>query len=253
MNMPKVEFIYDKDCPNVEGARENLLRAFARVGLSPRWTEWERNSSETPEYARGYGSPTVLIDGKDCLGTSPELGVNSCRVYDGTEGSLIGVPPIEVIASRLRQNSTSNGTTGSSKRRARWFSGAAVIPGIGVAFLPKLACPACWPAYAGVLSSLGLGFLVESRYLLVLTTVFLIAALGALAFRASSRRGFGPFGLGLVASVMILFGKFALESDVTMYVGVGILVSASLWNSWPRGAVKNGSCPSCVGAEPIRK
>jgi hypothetical protein len=29
------------------------------------------------------------------------------------------------------------------------------VPGMGVAFLPKLACPACWPAYAGLLSGQG--------------------------------------------------------------------------------------------------
>jgi|GEM_PF-2330127 len=31
---------------------------------------------------------------------------------------------------------------------------------------PQGRCPACWPAYAGVLSALGLGFLLESAYLL---------------------------------------------------------------------------------------
>ena len=27
------------------------------------------------------------------------------------------------------------------------------LPGVGVSLLPKLMCPACWPAYAAVLSS----------------------------------------------------------------------------------------------------
>ena len=39
--------------------------------------------------------------------------------------------------------------------RAGWRSSLATLPGIALAFLPKIACPACWPAYAGVLSSLG--------------------------------------------------------------------------------------------------
>lgn len=28
----------------------------------------------------------------------------------------------------------------------------AALPGIGVSLLPKLMCPACWPAYAGLWS-----------------------------------------------------------------------------------------------------
>ena len=43
-----------------------------------------------------------------------------------------------------------------------WFS----IPGIGVALLPKLFCPLCWPLYAGIVSSVGLGFLIGTTYLL---------------------------------------------------------------------------------------
>jgi len=35
------------------------------------------------------------------------------------------------------------------------------LPGIGAALLPNATCPACWPVYAGILSSLGL---LRSRY-----------------------------------------------------------------------------------------
>jgi hypothetical protein len=40
-----------------------------------------------------------------------------------------------------------------------WKQNLLAVPGIGLSLLPKIACPACWPAYAGLLSSLGLGFL----------------------------------------------------------------------------------------------
>ncbi len=40
--MTSVELIYDHDCPNVPKARAQLLRAFADVGIPPRWSEWER-------------------------------------------------------------------------------------------------------------------------------------------------------------------------------------------------------------------
>jgi len=76
-----------------------------------------------------------------------------------------------------------------------WKQGLLAIPGIGVSLLPKVACPLCWPAYAGLLSSVGLGFLLSATYLLPLTAGFLLIALAALAYRARQRRGYGPLVL----------------------------------------------------------
>ena len=60
-----------------------------------------------------------------------------------------------------------------------WKQTLIAIPGVGVSLLPKLACPLCWPAYAGLLSSLGVGFLISTKYLLPLTVGFLSLALAA--------------------------------------------------------------------------
>jgi hypothetical protein len=117
-----------------------------------------------------------------------------------------------------------------------WKQGFLSLPGIGVSILPKLACPACWPAYAGLLSSVGLGFLISGVYLLPLTIAFLVLALAALAFRAKERGGFGPLLSGAAAAVGILAGKFAWSSNAVTYGAVGLLVIASLWNTWPRHA-----------------
>jgi len=143
------------------------------------------------------------------------------------------VPPIEPIVAALL-----------ASPRKGWRSSLAIVPGIGAALLPKLACPACWPAYAGLLGSLGLGFLLDEAWLLPLTAAFLALAVGALAFRAPGRRGYGPFALGLVASGAVLGGKFALESDWTMGAGIALLVAASLWNAWPRRSPV--ACPACA-------
>ena len=110
------------------------------------------------------------------------------------------------------------------------------VPGIGVAMLPKLLCPLCWPLYAGVVSSFGLGFLIGTTYLLPITSAFLVLTLAILGFRANQRRGYGPFLIGLVASAAVLIGKFYLESNALVYGGVGLLVVASLWNAFPRRA-----------------
>jgi hypothetical protein len=120
-----------------------------------------------------------------------------------------------------------------------------MLPGIGVAILPKLACPACWPAYAGLVSALGLGFLISSRNLFWLTLAFLAPAVGSLAPGARQRRGFGPLVGGVLAAALILVGKFVFESNGPMYAGLVVLMGVCVWNSWPRGVSARVSCPAC--------
>ena len=123
------------------------------------------------------------------------------------------------------------------------------LPGVGVSLLPKLMCPACWPAYAGIVSALGLGFLVSTKYLLLFTAVFLSITLASLGFRASRRRGYGPLWMGIFTSAIILGGKFYFELPQLTYAGLGLLVGASVWNSWPQRAAKASFCSACVPAE----
>lgn len=115
-----------------------------------------------------------------------------------------------------------------------WKQSLLTVPGIGVALLPKLACPMCWPLYAGILSSVGLGFLLSATYLLPFVSAFLILTLGVLVFRAPQRHGYGPFILGIAASAAVLAGKFHYDSNAAMYGGVGLLIAASVWNAWPK-------------------
>lgn len=124
-----------------------------------------------------------------------------------------------------------------------WKQSILALPGVSVSLLPKLACPACWPAYAGLLSSIGLGFLVSTVYLLPLTVAFLVLALAALAFRVRRRHGHGPFLLGTAAAAGILLGKFLWESNSILYCAAGLLVAASLWNSWPHHRHRAATCP----------
>lgn len=121
------------------------------------------------------------------------------------------------------------------------------VPGILVSALPFGGCPACWPVYAGILSALGVSFLLSSAYLLPLTAFFLLIAVAALALRARHRRGYGPLSLAVAASALVLLGKFAVASQPVSYAGVGILIFASLWNAWPQRAAVH--CPKCAPSE----
>src|SRR5262249_47431709 len=75
---------------------------------------------------------------------------------------------------------------------------------------------------------------MQTAYLLPLTVFALVLAVAALRYRASGRRGYGPFALGLAAAAGLVVGKFAADSNVAVYGSIAALVGASLWNSWPK-------------------
>jgi uncharacterized membrane protein YoaK (UPF0700 family) len=83
---------------------------------------------------------------------------------------------------------------------------------------------------------MGLAFLLQTEYLLPLTVVTLLLAVGALGFRAGRRRGYVPFFVGLLAAAVVIVGKFTLASDWMTYAGIACLFAASLWNAWPKKA-----------------
>jgi mercuric ion transport protein len=97
---PIVELVYAVDCPNVSGARAHLRQAFDRVGWAAQWVEHDVGDASIPEHARGRGSPTVLVDGRD-VSEAEGCGGARCRLYRDEEGRLSGVPPVEEIVAAL--------------------------------------------------------------------------------------------------------------------------------------------------------
>lgn len=75
MNDRTVDLIYFDGCPNAEAARTNL-RALM---LEEPWREWNLSSPETPERFRCFGSPTVLVDGRDVTGQAGGTAAMACR------------------------------------------------------------------------------------------------------------------------------------------------------------------------------
>lgn len=234
--MPRVELIYDAACPNVAATRAQLLRAFAEAKLAPLWVEWERHDLRSPRYVQDHDSPAVLIDGAD-VAANAQADADCCRIYI-EQGRLSGVPILTQLVAKLRAADTSIPHTHDFTRNT-W----AVLPTLGMVALPKLTCPACWPAYTSLLSSMGLGFINFTPYLLPLTALFLLLSLITLAYRAPARRGYGPLLLGAAAGALILIGKFIYDSEAALYSGILLLIGASIWNAWPR---RQRSCPACV-------
>ena len=127
------------------------------------------------------------------------------------------------------------------------------IPGVAAALLPNVTCPACWPAYAGLLSAVGLGFLMTGPYFFVVISALLAVSLFSFYHKAGERRGYGPLLLGLLAAGIILAGKASGFADSVLYAGALGLIVASIWNRWPRkksvssaqGTLATCACGSC--------
>ena len=89
----RVELVFFEGCPHVAEARRRLRSALSQAGIPPHWDEWDTGKAGTPKSYLKFGSPTILIDGKDISG--------------GTEGSglgcvLDGGPEVAVIVEALR-------------------------------------------------------------------------------------------------------------------------------------------------------
>ena len=100
----KIELLFFKGCPNISLARKNLNEAFGKIGIPAQWDEVDLNESNTPKELKGYGSPTILIDGKDVTGIVAEGESLSCRTYYNAKGKITGAPDAEVIAKAILES-----------------------------------------------------------------------------------------------------------------------------------------------------
>ena len=246
-----VDLVYFEGCPNIVKTRERLLSAFKDVGIPPRWKEWRSDDPESPRQVRGWGSPTILVDGRDVAGMVENTEESNCRVYDGQDGALDGAPSVDLIknALQLQLAVTRNERGDDLLDKSRWASFLAFFPAVGAALLPT--CPACWPVYMGLFASIGVEFSEGSPYVALFIILFLMIALVALGYRARSRWGYGPFFLGIVGTALVLISKFAFVSGWLLHGGVVLMLGAFVWNVWPRKDQTNPgvACPACLPKE----
>lgn len=106
--LPTVELIYDRRCPNVDRARAMIRNALHAVGADAIWREWDRESAETPDALRHFGSPTVLVNGRDVDSVEHETAqadANACRVYaDPADGCLRRAPSSDLIVGAIQRS-----------------------------------------------------------------------------------------------------------------------------------------------------
>ncbi len=239
----EITLLYDPDCPNVELARKNIRQALTALSLPANWREADICDPRTPRDLKMSGSPTILVNGVDVAGASRDSQAACCRLYTSEDGKLVRAPSAGAIVHAIEAGREKRSTR---RRLSGFWHGLTSLPGALVALLPVTVCPLCLPAFLGFLSAIGLGFLLQARFLLPLIVGLLILALTGLAYKAHRRRGYGPLTVGVAASVVILMGKFLLNFEPAIYFGVALLIGASIWNAWPRRADRTSPCSSCV-------
>lgn len=97
-----IQFLYFGGCPLAEPARDNLKIALAECGIEA-FEEIDILDPQAPEDLRGWGSPTILLNGVDVTG-QPKGNDVSCRIYPFPGG----VPDAHSIAEKIRLASTGN-------------------------------------------------------------------------------------------------------------------------------------------------
>lgn len=91
----KIGLVYFEGCPNATRARENLTEALGSVGAAKEWKEWDLMDADTPDWAKQFGSPTILVDGEDVTGEGPGASAMACRAD--------GAPEVPVIVEALKE------------------------------------------------------------------------------------------------------------------------------------------------------
>jgi hypothetical protein len=92
----RVELVYFESCPHVAEARREVGRALRLCHLALTWREWDTTSPDTPRSLKGYGCPTVLVDGSDVSGGPTVSGIGC---------TIAGAPRAEIIVAALRKPS----------------------------------------------------------------------------------------------------------------------------------------------------
>lgn len=84
----KIQLLSFPGCPNAEPARAALSDALALDGVSDAIEEIDVSRPDAPAWVKGWGSPTILIDGLDVVGEARSAAGACCRLYRGGAPSV---------------------------------------------------------------------------------------------------------------------------------------------------------------------
>lgn len=112
-----------------------------------------------------------------------------------------------------------------------------------LAVAPK--CPICFLAYFGIFGVATASVSAYRAWLPAVATVWLALTVATLAFQRRGRRRYGPALLGFAAALLLLSGKFMLDSQVLVGAGLAALLGAVVWRSWFQQRMPDEVCSQC--------
>lgn len=133
----------------------------------------------------------------------------------------------------------------SNQRRTKLM----VVSSALLAVAPK--CPICFLAYFGIFGVATTSASVYRVWLAPLTAIWLALTVGVLAVQSSGRRRYGPAVLGLFAGVAVFSGKFILDEQVLVHLGIAVLIGAAAWRVWHRTSTSSELCQQCDNRFPL--
>jgi hypothetical protein len=105
MRAPEIELLWWEGCPSTERALDELRSALRDVGLGDDDVRSREIKTDADAHGTGFlGSPTILIDGEDVAGASPDEAVGlNCRVYRRRDGRISPTPDPDDLRAALRR------------------------------------------------------------------------------------------------------------------------------------------------------
>jgi hypothetical protein len=132
--------------------------------------------------------------------------------------------------------------------RGKWLGGFASV----LASAVGLACPACIPALASLLASLGIGLAAKEQFVRPLLVALLVAAVGAFAWSAKLHRQWWIVATGVAGGALVYLGRYfgfgeLWMNQAALWAGTAVLIGTSVINL----RLKRG-CSGCANgrAEP---
>jgi hypothetical protein len=129
----------------------------------------------------------------------------------------------------------------TTTNQSGWFGGFMSV----LASAVGLTCPACIPAFASLLASMGIGVAAAEQFIRPMLVGLLVIAVAAFAWSAKLHRHWWVVLTGIIGGVLVYLGRYFVFDElwitqVALWTGTVLLVVTSLVN-----LVLKRACASC--------
>lgn len=204
-NQSKIEMVYSSQCQNISEVRRIMRKALLVNGFAVFWKEWISEDKALPKRLKSEAQLSIFMDEKLILASESNI-------------------PTEQELSKLIEATTSNSSYKSKLKRKLPKINMTLFSAIGVLIIPK--CPLCWAAYMSIFSALGVSTIEYQAWLLPSMLILLALSVSLALYQAFKRKRYNYIRIIVVGVLLVLLGKFVINSSPTMYFGIAVLFGA---------------------------